>query len=108
MDQSSRGGAAFLLQVREIGNDPIHPEQLGIREHDAGVDDHRGFTPGERHHVHPELAESAKRNDFEHPETGLYALRRGTPGGASAAKRTAKRGSIRLLGAPEKNGAGWS
>jgi len=67
--QHERGGASFLLQVREIGNDPIHAEQLGIGKHDAGVDNDRCLAPGERQHVHPEFAESAEWNDFEHSET---------------------------------------
>ena len=64
--QHERGGAPFLLQIREIRNDPIHAEQFRVREHHAGVDDNRRLTPGEREHVHPELAESAERYDFEH------------------------------------------
>ena len=100
--QHERGGAPFLLQVREIGNDPIHAEQFGIGEHDAGVDDDRRLAPGERQHVHAELAESAERNDFEHPwNRERTHLVDDTPGGAISAKGTAKRGSIRLLGAPE-------
>ena len=42
------------------------PEQLGIREHDAGVDDDRRVAPGEGEHVHAELAQAAERNHFEH------------------------------------------
>ena len=82
--QHERGGAPFLLQVRQIRNDPIHAEQLGIGEHDAGVDDNRRLAPGERQHVHAELAESAKRNDFEHPDTGhVRTFVDDTPGGAT-------------------------
>ena len=33
----------------------------------ASIDDGR-LAPGERHHVHAELAEPAKRNDFEQRE----------------------------------------
>ena len=57
--QHERRGAPFLLQVREIRNDPIHAQQLRVREHHARVDDDGRLTPGEREHVHPELAESA-------------------------------------------------
>ena len=62
MRQHERGDAALLLQVRQIRNDPIDAEQLGIREHDAGVDDDRRLAPGERQHVHAELAEPAERD----------------------------------------------
>jgi hypothetical protein len=59
-------GAPLLLQVREIRDDQVHAQQLGIGEHHARIDDDRRPAPGEREHVHPELAESAERNDFEH------------------------------------------
>jgi hypothetical protein len=64
--QDEGGGAPFLLQVREIGDHPIDAEQLGIRKHDAGVDHDCRVAPGEREHVHAELAEASERNDFEH------------------------------------------
>ena len=49
-----------LLQLAQIGNDQIHAEQFRLREHDARVDDDRRLTPGEREHVHAELAEAAE------------------------------------------------
>ena len=64
--EHERGDAPLLLKVREVGNDPIHAEQIGIREHDPGVDHNRGLAPTEGQHVHAELAESAKGHDFEH------------------------------------------
>src|SRR5882672_65103 len=64
--QHERGDASFLLQVRQIRNDPVHAQQLGVRKHHPRVDDDRRLVPGEREHVHAELAESAKRYYFEH------------------------------------------
>ena len=64
--QHERRHAPFLLQVREIRNDAIDAQQFRIRKHHAGIDDDRRLTIGERQHVHAELAESAKRHDFEH------------------------------------------
>ncbi len=64
--QHQRRDAPFLLQVREVRNDPVDAEQIGIREHDAGIDHDRGLAPRERQHVHAELTESAEGNDFEH------------------------------------------
>ena len=64
--QHQRGGASLLLKVGEVRNDQIHAQQLGIREHDTRVDDNRRLAPAERQHVHPELAETTERNDFEH------------------------------------------
>ena len=72
MRQHERSGRPLLLQVGEIRNDPVHAEQLGVREHHAGIDDNRRLTPREREHVHAELAKSAERYDFEH------SLRRST------------------------------
>ena len=53
------------LEVGEIGNDQVDAELIGIREHDSGVNEDRGVLPGHRHHVHPELAEPAQRDDLE-------------------------------------------
>ena len=64
--QHERGRAALLLQIGQVRDDAVHAEQVGIREHDAGVDDDGRVTPGERQHVHAELAEAAERHDFEH------------------------------------------
>jgi hypothetical protein len=57
--QHERRGATLLLQVGEIRNDPVHPEQVRVGEHHPGVDDDRRVAPGEGQHVHAELAESA-------------------------------------------------
>ena len=58
--QHQRRGAALLLQIREIRNDQIDAQQLGIGEHDAGVHHDGRVAPREREHVHAELAESAE------------------------------------------------
>jgi len=64
--QHERGGAVLLLQVRQVGDDPIDAEQFGIREHHPGVDDDRRLAPCQREHVHAELAEPAECDDFKH------------------------------------------
>ncbi len=71
MRQNERRHVPLLLQVGQIGNDPIHPQQLGVREHHAGVDDDRGLAPAECEHVHAELAETAESYNFEHVEFEL-------------------------------------
>ena len=58
--QHERRGPCLLLQIRQIRNDQIHAEQFGIREHDASVHDDGRVAPGEREHVHAELAEAAE------------------------------------------------
>ena len=104
--QHEGGDAPFLLQVREIRDDPIHAEQLRIREHHARVDDDRRLTPGEREHVHAELAESAERYDFEHSGSRACVRTIGghTPGGVDPVDGSRRGGSVRLLGAPELRG----
>ena len=69
--QHERGDSPLLLQIGQIRNDAIDAQELRIRKHDAGIDDDGRLSPGERHHVHPELADSAERNDFEHSEFGV-------------------------------------
>ncbi len=64
--QHQRARAAFLLEIGEVRDDAVHAEQLGVREHHAGIHDDGRLTPGERQHVHSELAEAAERHDFEH------------------------------------------
>ena len=55
---------AMLLEERQIRRDDIHAEQFGFREHHPGIDDDDIVAVAERHHVHPELAQSAERDDL--------------------------------------------
>jgi hypothetical protein len=57
--QDQRRGTALLLQIGEIRNDAVDAEQFGIGKHHTRIDDERGRSPGQREHVHSELAESA-------------------------------------------------
>ena len=47
------------------------PSSSGSGNMHAGVDDDRRLAPGERQHVHAELAESAERHDFDGWSAGL-------------------------------------
>ncbi len=69
--QDERRHGPPLLQVGQIGNDSIHPQQFGVREHHAGIDDDRGLAPAECEHVHTELAKTAESYNFEHVEFEL-------------------------------------
>ena len=89
--QHERGGAPFLLQVRQIRNDQIDAQQFRIREHDAGVDDDRRVAPGERQHVHAELAESAERDNVEHQFKGVQTCATSVPGRTVSTKGAAMR-----------------
>ena len=64
--QHQRARAAFFLEIREVRDDAVHAEQLGVREHHPGIHDDGRLAPIERQHVHSELAEAAERHDFEH------------------------------------------
>ena len=99
--QHERGDAPVLLQVRHVRDDAIHAEQLGIGEHDAGVDDNRRLVPREREHVHAELAESAERNDFEHSRRKYVPSPATLQAESKPREGNRRSGSIRLLGAPE-------
>ena len=55
-------GEPVLLQLAQIRDDQIDAEQLGLREHHAGIDDDGRLATGDDHHVHAELANAAERN----------------------------------------------
>ena len=57
--------AAPRLEVGQVGDDQVDAEQIGVGEHDAGVDEDGRVLPRDGHHVHAELAEAAKRHDLE-------------------------------------------
>ncbi len=53
------------LEVREIGNDQIDAEQIGLGKHRARVHDDGRVPTRDGHHVEAELAEAAERHDFD-------------------------------------------
>ncbi|MGC4083808.1 MAG: hypothetical protein QM736_17270 [Vicinamibacterales bacterium] len=57
--QHQRCGATFLLQVGQVRDDAVDPEQLRVREHHTGIDHDGRLTERERQHVHAELAKPA-------------------------------------------------
>jgi hypothetical protein len=57
--------AAPRRQVGEVRHDEVHARQIRIGEHRAGVDDDRGISTRDRHHVEAELAEAAKRHHVD-------------------------------------------
>src|SRR5581483_8543082 len=56
---------AVLDQVGDVGNNDVHAEQFGLREHQAGVNDDDVVTPAHGHAVHAELTQPAQRNDLQ-------------------------------------------
>jgi hypothetical protein len=66
----------FLLEPGQVRGDQVDAELVGIGKHHARVDHNRGLAPRDREHVHPELAEPAEWNDFEHPGSKKTDLRR--------------------------------
>ena len=81
--EHQRRHAPLLLQMREIGNDPIDAQLLRVGEHDSGVDDDGGVGVREREHVHAELTEPTKRNDLEHQGHMTIDPRLRVPGGTT-------------------------
>jgi hypothetical protein len=56
---------AIPLQLAQVGDDQVHPQQVGLREHDARVDENRRLATGDDHHVHAEFAEPAERDQLQ-------------------------------------------
>ena len=56
---------AVFDQVGDVGDDDIDAEQLGFREHEAGIDDDDVVAPANGHAVHAELAETAEGDDLQ-------------------------------------------
>src|SRR6266542_3307044 len=50
----------ILHEIGNVGNDDIHAQQLGFREHHAGVDNNDVVAPAHRHAIHAEFAETAE------------------------------------------------
>src|SRR5258707_13537339 len=53
---------AILFQIRDVWNDQIDAQQLGLREHHAGIDHDEVVAVAKRHHVHAELTETTEGN----------------------------------------------
>ena len=56
---------AVLFEERQIRRDDVHAEQFGFGKHHSGVDHDDVVAVPEGHHVHPELAQSAERDDLQ-------------------------------------------
>ncbi len=54
-----------LDQIGNVGNDDIHAQQFGFREHQAGIDDDDVVTPAHGHAVHSELAQAAEGHNMQ-------------------------------------------
>ncbi len=54
-----------LLELAEIRDDQIHAEQLRLREHHARIDEDGRVAARDDHHVHPEFADAAERDQLE-------------------------------------------
>ena len=54
-----------LLQLAQVRNDQVDPEQLRFGEHHPRVDKDRRVAAGDDQHVHAELAQAAERNQLE-------------------------------------------
>jgi hypothetical protein len=56
---------AILEQVRNVGNDDVDAQQLGLGEHQAGIDHDDVIAIADGHAVHTELAHPAQRNNMQ-------------------------------------------
>ena len=55
---------AILDQVGDIGDNDVHAQQLGFREHESGVNDDNVVAPANRHAIHAEFAESPEGHNL--------------------------------------------
>ena len=53
---------AVLREVRNVGNDNVDAEQLGLGEHQSSIDDDDVVGPANGHAIHAEFAESTQRD----------------------------------------------
>ncbi len=56
---------AVLQQVGDIGDNDVHPEQLGFGKHEPGVNDDDVVAPANGHAIHAKFAESAEGYNME-------------------------------------------
>ncbi len=113
------------LEVRQVRHDEVDPEQVGLREHRAGVDDDGRVPTRDGHRVEAELAEAAERHDINwqdarrrvvHRETHLNPSPGGAPGIDGPGPNTLRRhvgrlkttAAIQAAGKAWKNWAGWA
>ena len=62
--QDETDDAALVgVERREIGDDEVDAEQLGLGEHHAGVDEQSFAATGDDQHVHAEFADTTERKD---------------------------------------------
>ena len=54
-----------FLEEGQIGRDDIDAQQFGFGKHHSGIDHDDVVAVADGHHVHPELAESAERDDLQ-------------------------------------------
>ena len=63
--QQSAHVLAVFFEESQIGRDNIDAQKFVFREHHPGVDHDDVVAVANRHHVHPELTESAERDDLQ-------------------------------------------
>ncbi len=64
-ENDSADTLTVLDEVRNVGNDDVHAEELGFGEHQSGVDDDDVVAPAHGHAVHTELAQTSEGNDLQ-------------------------------------------
>ena len=63
--RQDQGGDVVLLQLAQVRDDEVDPEQLGLGEHHASIDEDGSVAAGDNHHVHAELAQAPERHELE-------------------------------------------
>ncbi len=56
---------AIFEEIRNVGDDDVHAQQLGFREHQSRVNHDDVIAEADGHAVHTELAHPAQRNNMQ-------------------------------------------
>jgi hypothetical protein len=65
MGQDHAPEVAALREKTEVGDDNVDSEMFLSGKHDSRVDDYTVSALAIEHHVHPELAQAAERDDLD-------------------------------------------
>ena len=91
----------ILFKISEIRGDDVHPVQLGVREHHAGVEHDDVVTVAQRQAVHSELAQAAKGDYLQ-----FVVGHMGDAGGPRNLRLSHAKGLSRRIG-PKRSDVQW-
>ena len=94
---------AALAEVLDVGDDEVDAEHLLVGEHEPGVDDQDVVALLDRHHVLPDLTDTAERDDADRASQGASSAPPASSAPVSARPRA--RQAVRSRGRPPAPGS---